>query len=353
MKSAAPWEGGAESSGRHARLVAHVGETRLALALPPHSGSSGDSSTDNPTSLFLLLSPVVSDEQTIAIVEILQRPTGAPAASEGYLRFLSAVCELAADDDRHRQLQALRERATARGQFDSFTQHVHSSLETRRVAFTLANEGRALIGCDRTSVALVHGRKARLLSISGVDTLNRRAASVRDLESLIAAVVAVDEPLWYPQDAALLPPQIEQVLHAYLDQSHARQLAVVPLREPVVEGPDSTPAAVIGALVCEHFTSSGDVEQTKAQTLAVAAQGTVALANALEYEGVPLVRLWRALGQSRRLVRGRQLPKTLLALVAVAALVAALLYVQIDFTVAGRGASCPSAVVTCSPPSTA
>ena len=145
------------------------------------------------------------------------------------MRFLSAVCELAADDDRHRQLQALRERATPRGQFDSFTQHVHSSLETRRVAFTLANEGRALIGCDRTSVALVHGRKARLLSISGVDTLNRRAASVAatgkpDRGRRRRGRAALD-----PQDAALLPPQIEQVLHAYLDQSHARQLAVVPL----------------------------------------------------------------------------------------------------------------------------
>ena len=239
------------------------------------------------------------------------------------------------------------------GQFDSFTQHVHSSLETRRVAFTLANEGRALIGCDRTSVALVHGRKARLLSISGVDTLNRRAASVRDLESLIAAVVAVDEPLWYPQDAALAAAN--RTSFARLSRPVARSaiggraLARAGSRRPGQHagGRDRCPGMRAFHLQRRCRTDEG-------ADLGRRAQGTVALANALEYEGVPLVRLWRALGQSRRPgARVANCPRPCSRLVAVAALVAALLYVQIDFTVAGRGASCPSTVVTCSPPSTA
>jgi multidrug efflux pump subunit AcrA (membrane-fusion protein) len=336
-----PWEGGPDAARRHARLVAHVGETKLALALPPHSGSSGDASTDNPTALCLLLSPVVSDDQAVAVIEILARPSGAPSATEGHLRFLSAVCEVAADYDRFRQLHELREHASTRGQFDQFTRAVHGRLDVRHVAYTLANEGRAIIGCDRASVAIVRGRKARLLSVSGVDTQNRRAASVRHLEALIGAVVTGDEPLWYPEDAAQLPPQIEQVLERYLDESHARQLVVLPLREAVDDSnPDSAQPA-IGALVCEYFTPPSASQHTKLQTEAVAAQGTVALANALEYEGVPLVRLWRAVGQSRRLVRGRQLPKTLLALAAAASVIAALVFVEIDFNVEARGELVP------------
>ena len=337
----APWDGGPDTLRRHARLLAHVGETRLALSLPPHSGSSGVASTDNPTSLLLLLSPVVSDEETLAVIEILQRPTAVPTAPEGYLRFLSAVCELAADYDRHRQLHELRDHASARSLFDKFTQSVHGSLDTCRVAYTLANEGRVLIGCDRASVAVVRGRKARLTSVSGVDTINRRAASVRSLEHLIEAIVAIDEPLWYPEERTLLAPQIEQVLQAYLDESHARQLAVVPLHKPDDDAGERSEAEVIGALVCEHFTPRGDVAETRAQTMAVVAQGTIALSNALEYQSVPMVRLWRALGRARWLVRRRQLPRTALAAAAAAAVVAALVLVPIDFTVDGRGELLP------------
>ena len=150
--------------------------------------------------LPLLVSPVVADDATVAILEIVQRPTDAPAAAEGYLRFLSAVCELAADYDRQRQFDELREHANSRGQFDSFTQSVHGTLDSRRVAYALANDGRTIIGCDRASVALVRVQGTSVGRV-GVDTLNGRAASVRYLETLIGAAAAIDEPLWYPADA--------------------------------------------------------------------------------------------------------------------------------------------------------
>ncbi|HVU88535.1 MAG TPA: biotin/lipoyl-binding protein [Pirellulales bacterium] len=338
----APWQGPAESAHRHARLIEHVAETQLALSLPPCSGPATEAATDNPSAQLLLLSPVVADGRTTAILEISQRPTEAPAAADGYLRFLSAVCEVAADYVRQRQFHELREHATSRGQFDNFTQSVHATLDSRRVAYALANDGRSIIGCDRASVALMRGRKARLLAVSGVDTLNRRAASVRALEALTSAAVAIDEPLWYPADVAELPPQIERVLQAYLDESHARQLAVIPLREPVTDDDHPREARPIGALVCEYFKPHDDAGQAQALPLAVAAQGATALANALEYEAIPFARLWRGLGQSRRLVRGRQLPKTLLALAAIAAAVATLAWVQVDFTVEGRGELVPA-----------
>ena len=101
---------GADAQQRHQRLLAHVAETGLALSLPPHSGSASDPASDNPSDLLLLLSPVVSEGVTMAVVEILQRPSDLPTTPEGYLRFLSAVSELAADYYRHRQLGELRER---------------------------------------------------------------------------------------------------------------------------------------------------------------------------------------------------------------------------------------------------
>src|SRR5262249_48020855 len=156
------------------------------------------------------VAPVVVHDETCAVVEIYQRPSELPTAPEGYLRFLVAVCELAADYERQRQFEQLRQQAGAEIEFDRFSQAVHNSLNVRRVAYTIANDGRLLAGCDRLSVALARGRRCRLVSISGVDQLNPRALGVRRLEQLIQAVVTIDEPLVYPDHGSQLPPQLDE-----------------------------------------------------------------------------------------------------------------------------------------------
>ena len=163
-----------------ARLLAHVADTRLSLAVPPRGGAIGTNSSDNPTPYLLLVAPVVTHDETLAVVEIYQRPSELPTAPEGYLRFLAAVCELAADYERGRQITQLREQAGAGLEIDRFSQAVHASLNVRRVAYTIANDGRVLAGCDRLSVALARGRRCRLMSISGVDRLNPCAPACDD-----------------------------------------------------------------------------------------------------------------------------------------------------------------------------
>ena len=148
-----------------------MGETRLAFAAAAQRFGRRCRHGQSHA-LSLLLSPVVSDDQAVAVIEILARPaTGAPSATEGHLRFLSAVCEVAADYDRFRQLHELREHASTRGQFDQFTRAVHGRLDVRHVAYTLANEGRAIIGCDRASVAIVRGPES-----AAAERLRRRHA---------------------------------------------------------------------------------------------------------------------------------------------------------------------------------
>lgn len=330
----APWGRPSPEQHGHRQLIAHVRDSGLAISLPPHSGSPGHADGDNPSAFLLLLSPVVADGQTLAVVEILKQPGDFPAAPDGYLRFLSAACELAADYCRQQQLRALRASAAHWERLENFAQAVHGGLDLRHVAHAIANDGRQVLGCDRLSVAVLHGRKARLAAVSGVDAIDRRAAGVRRLEQLIAAVLATSEPLVHPEDSALLPPQIESALEAYLDQSQARRLTVLPLSGRADEG------AVVGALVVEDFSGAAD-ETARQQLPAVASHGATALANALEYGSVPLVNIWRGLGLARWLVRRRQLPKTLLAVAGIAAAAAALVLVPVDFTVEGRGELLP------------
>ncbi len=67
-------------------------------------------------------------------------------------------------------------------------------------AYTIANEGRRLIDCDRVSVAIKQGRKCFIEAVSGQDLFDKRSNTVTLLGELATAVVATGEPVWYTGD---------------------------------------------------------------------------------------------------------------------------------------------------------
>lgn len=312
--------------------VLQAGEARL---VPPHSGSLGENRAANPTEFLLVICPWKVDDELSGVIEVFQRPGASPKAQRGYLRFLTVICELVADFHRNRRLRESQKRMAQWGRFEQFVRRVHGSLDLRATAYEIANEGRRVVGSDRMSVAICRGSTCRLLAISGVDTLNRRANVVRRLEQLTAAVMAGGEPLWHTESPQELPPGIEEPLSAYLDEAHVRMVAVIPLTasdaQPHPER--SRPTAV---LVVERFHGGGD-DELRERVEAVRVHGTSAMRNALELQSVPLIGLLRALGKVRGLVWARQLPKTILVLFAVAAVVVAMAIVPADFDIEARG----------------
>ncbi len=320
---------------RHARLIHQVLESGQGRLVPPRSGPADDRQPANPTDFALVLCPWRSEEDSAGVVEVLQRPGASPAAQQGYLRLLDAVCELVADFHRNRRLRTLEHRIEKFAQFEQFTERVHRSLDLPSTAYEIANEGRRLIGCDRVSVTVLRGSKCRLLAASGADSINRRANAVRQLERLSGAVAAVDQLLWYTGADDELPPQIEEPLGAYVDQSHARALAVFPLKLPPVQE-SSEKSQVVGTLVIEQFQGDLD-EPLRATVEAVLGHSALALSHALEIHGAPLVRLVRALGKAGWFVAVKHVGKTAVALAALAAAVIALAVVPADFEIEARG----------------
>jgi multidrug efflux pump subunit AcrA (membrane-fusion protein) len=339
---------------RHTQLLAAVMAKHEARAVGPRATLAGEPLAANPTDYLLVLAPLPLQAGVQALVEVVQRPNVSPLAQQGALQFLAAIGDLAADYGRNRELRELRDRGTLWRQFERFAAQVHGSLELNRVAYTIVNDGRGLIGCDRLSVATVHGRRARLVAVSGVDKLDRRAEVVRALEQLTAAVVAIGEPFWHIEGSPAPPPQIEQPLEQVLDETHARGLAVLPLFGTQENGnrevDDSTPespthtasttdnsAQPIAALIVERFDAAGFGAAERERIAAACRQSASALANVETYENVPLLPVWRALGKIGWLTKARQLPKTVLALVLVAAAVIALSVIPADFEIAARG----------------
>ncbi|OHB83405.1 MAG: hypothetical protein A2V98_06420, partial [Planctomycetes bacterium RBG_16_64_12] len=320
---------------RHAQLVEQVLNTGKARLVPPKSGPTDSQQGANPSDFALVLGPWRLGEASAGVVEVFQRPGASPSAQQGYLRFVTVICELVTDFHRNLQLRGLRQRIEQFGRFERFSERVHGSLNLTTTAYQIANEGRGFIGCDRVSVAVIRGSKCRLLAISGVDRFDRRANVVRQLERLSKAVTAIGEPLWYTGAADELPPEIEKPLNAYVDESHVRTLVILPLKTPQGEELAEQPK-VLGTLVVERFLGGLD-ERLRGAITAVRGHSELALLNAMEVQGAPLLGLMRALGKARWFVRAKHLGKTGIALLGVAAVATALTTVPADFAIEARG----------------
>ena len=59
--------------------------------------------------------------------------------------------------------------------------------------------------------------------------------SITLLGQLATAVTATGEDLWYTGDTSDLAPQVEEALDTYVDESHAKAVAVLPLVPPLLE----------------------------------------------------------------------------------------------------------------------
>jgi multidrug efflux pump subunit AcrA (membrane-fusion protein) len=201
-------------------------------------------------------------------------------------------------------------------------------------AYAIANEGLGILQCDRLSVLVRRGSKYKAVAVSGAESFSRRANPVRLMERLTAAALRADEAVWYPADREC-PPQIAGPLDAYLDESHARGLGIVPLR--VADENEGAPKArILGGLVIERFFGPAD-EPLRHAAAAVATHSALALQNAMAVEKLPFAWLLRKLGAIGGALRGRRLTACVVVLAAVAAIVVALMQVQADFRIEARG----------------
>lgn len=217
---------------RHLRLLHHVARAGEPQLVPPMSGVEGDEAGGNPTSFLLVLAPLTGDGTMEGVIEVFQRPDSQPATQRGYLRFLVQMCELASEWLKSRKLKHFSNRHSLWAQADQFARMVHDSLDVRETAYTVVNEGRRLIGCDRVSLAIKRGRVCKVEAISGQDTIENRSNLVTNLGKVATRVVATGESLWYEGNTEDFPPQVEEAIDDYVDESYAKNVIVLPLRKP-------------------------------------------------------------------------------------------------------------------------
>lgn len=326
---------------QHSRLLYKVLSDGEAVILPPHSGG-GEDEAGNPTDFLILLGLMKTDLETGGIVEIFQRTDSGAATQKGYLRFLIQMCELAADYLKSHQLRHFSDRQSLWTQLEDFTRVIHASLDPRETAFTIANEGRRLIECDRISVAIRKGGKCYVESISGQDVFDKRSNLVRLMNRLASAVVATGDAIWYTGDTRDMAPQVEDAVQEYVDEAHSKTVAVLPLKRPEPPEEDDPkkkpePQPCIGAIIVEQIEDSRVPPSMLSRVEVVCRHSAAALANSLEHQNLFLMPLWRAIGKSRWIVSARTLPKTISISLAIVAVILFLCFFPADFTLETKG----------------
>lgn len=341
---------------QHGRLLHRVLHGEQGELIAPHSGfsadgelvpgDSDDQAPANATEFLLVLSPVYNDQGPQALVEVFQRPGSRPQVQQGYLRFLEQACDLAGDYLRSRRLSHLADKQSLWEQLESFTRRAHEQLDVRQASYTIANDGRRLVGADRVTVATGPANRLKIQAISGKDTFDTRSNVTTMLTKVARAVAKTGEDVWYTGDTADFAPQVEKTIDAYVDEANTKAMAILPLIDrrgeedeapEAIEARRAKPPKVIGAIIVEQMVDNRVPDGFRQRVDVVRSHSETALANAQEHEGLFLMPLWKLLGNAMWLFRGRTLPKTVLATVAVVGLVLAALFVQKDFTLEGAG----------------
>ena len=192
---------------------------------------------------------------------------------------------------------------------------LHRSLKPSEVALDAVNDGLALVGCERLTIATRQGRRFRIIAISGQDRVVTRSESIRRLRRLIDRAAVVGRPIVYSGDLRQVESPLADAMAYYLEESRSRMVAIVPLagrrrrrseagRHTHGESKDLRP---YGVLIAEMFASSLPPQGMPRRCRLVADQIESALAAAQRHDRIPFLRVFTAVGTLIHLLRGFRL----------------------------------------------
>ncbi|MFL5339094.1 MAG: hypothetical protein ACJ8F7_02920, partial [Gemmataceae bacterium] len=333
----------------HNELLRQAFQTAKPILLEPY-GSTGileGIPAGNPTDLVVLLVPVLVDEKNaVGLVEIWQDPRWDARAKRVHLNYLVQMAGYASTYFRTQQGRQTVNLEQFWTQLEAFSCQLHSSLDITTVSYHVANEGRRLIGCDRISVAVREGRKAKVEAVSGSDVVEKRATQVKLMRKLADGVLNWDEKLVYKgvKDDGL-PPDVYEALDAYLAESHAKLLVFQPLRDPREkdkETKDYRPGSKArSALLMECFEPPAQPEPIIARLDVIGRHAASALYNATEMRKIPLGFMWKPILKVQEGLGGKTRFYTMLGTAIATIVILAMVLVPYDLKIDAKGIMLP------------
>lgn len=316
----------------HAPVLQVAAQRDRALYVPPHSGRKlvgDDQQAANLSERGLLFAPVFADKQVVALVEIWVQPLADGPERRELAKLLTRLAGFVGAFLHKHQLHSLQEKERLWNQLEAFSRQVHASLDPGAVAGWVAHEGRRLLGCDQLGVAIAWRRGLEIAAISGANVVEPGSRLVQALEALCDAVQGLGEKLVHAgKRDDTLPPRVAHALDAYLAESNAVSLIVLPLDGCV--------------LAAESHDPGLDAAALSARLEALARHAGPALANARTIARLPLYRLSLALAAVRDWTASRSFARSAAYAVPVVLLIALLVLVPLPLRLDAKGQLLPT-----------
>jgi multidrug efflux pump subunit AcrA (membrane-fusion protein) len=319
-----------------------------------HDSREPAADTNGASQVF---SPLRHAGATVGILETIHRLPPGASLSPAVFQFFAALAEITADFLSQQELQQLRRAKSTWQQWDQYQLRLGQSLELGAVCATVANDGRAVLGCDRITVLVRRGRRYRVEAVSGVERVDPRSGAVQSLEVLTRQVAVQRHTCWLSprSDGAPVPdsdpmtdsvtdhtaepmtdPALESAVERYRHESGAACLGAVPLTGPRGDASTDPPDAVI---VCENFHADGGWAEVQPRAESLMQRSSFALRAAIERDEVPWFTAWQRLRHGGFLMHR---PGTALAALIAVGIVIALIVVPAEFTITGQGELWPN-----------
>ena len=315
--------------------------------------ADADTDVHLPTDNLIVVAALSIRKKPVGVIEIFQRPNSPKQAHPGYLQFVEQMSGYAshylAEHEKASKSDASLE---VWEEVDQFVLQLHNSLDLTEVGATIVNDGRQLLNADRVSLAMQYGKKTVITAINGQDKVNKRANTVRLLSNLSNKVLSMRETFTYSGSVDAIPPQIEEPLADYLQESGTRMIMIVPLFEPekMIKNDEEAlggrksdaPKKLIGGLIVEQITDSQPRPQLESHAELLSGHIATGIANSRSYESIFLMPLWRFIGRCFAALRGKTLVKTLLIIAVLVAVGITLALVPYDYRVSCDGRLMPT-----------
>lgn len=335
----------------HAELLRQAVSQPRAFHLPPQSGvgvkEDGKIPAGNPTNYVLLIAPILVNQQVAGLIEVWQGANRPAQAITGYLQYMTFMAELAGRYQRNQMMGQLAGQQQVWTQLEAFARQVHNSLQPTEVSYMVANEGRRMVECDRVSVAVRYGGKARIEAVSGADVVETRSNLVRLMRKLCHSVIEWGEKLIFngTRDDSL-PPKVLAALDEYLAESNSKLLVVQPLKDERESGRKPPRSA----LLMECFEPPAEPQQLIARLDVVSRHATPALYNAVEHRRIPMRMLWMPLAKAQEGIGGKGKAISAAIVAALSLLGAMLFFVPWELKMEAQGKLVPQVRRTVYPP---
>jgi multidrug efflux pump subunit AcrA (membrane-fusion protein) len=314
----------------------------------------GETNVELPTEDMVVLAALQQNKEVVGVVQVFQRNDTPPAARPGFLQFVEQMTGYACRYLDNQSEQDKPEAATAAvskvaEDFEQFVLQLHNTLDFKEVAFTAANDGRLLVGCDRMSIAVLDGRKTVIRAISGQERVNHRANLVRRMTKLASRVIATKETTEYTGKVDHLAPKVEKALADFIQESGSRMVTVIPIFRPdaLVEKeeesnrPKEKIRKPVGGLIIEQVAESQPKPGVLEKANLIGDHVGSAIFNAKTHHRLFLMPLWKLLGKCFAFLEGRNGVKAALIVTLIGVLIASMVLIPWEYRVEGEGRMMP------------